>query len=140
MSANKTVANDASVVAFLDSVEDERKRADSHEMIELMRTITGDEPRLWGGSMVGFGSYHYRYDSGREGDFFVTGFSPRKSAFSVYIMPGFDGYAEQLKRLGPHRTGKSCLYLKNLEAVDREVLAEIIADSVRVMRERYPTG
>jgi len=138
MAANKTIANDTSVNAFIDTVEDERKRADSHELIELMRTITGHEPKLWGSSLVGFDSYHYRYASGREGDFFITGFSPRKAALAIYIMPGFDDYAEQLQRLGPHKTGKSCLYVKNLDAIDRDVLGEIIRDSVSAMRERYP--
>jgi len=140
MAANKTIANDTSVNAFIDTVEDERKRADSHELIELMRTITGHEPKLWGSSLVGFDSYHYRYASGREGDFFITGFSPRKAALAIYIMPGFDDYAEQLQRLGPHKTGKSCLYVKNLDAIDRDVLGEIIRDSVSAMRERYPGG
>jgi hypothetical protein len=92
---------------------------------------------MWGSSLVGFGRYHYRYASGREGDFFVTGFSPRKTALTVYVMPGFDDYAEQLDKLGPYKTGKSCLYLKNLDTVDRDVLESIIADSVEVMRTRY---
>jgi hypothetical protein len=140
MAANKTVATEASIDAFIDAVEDERKRADSHELVDLMRTITGHEPKLWGSSLVGFDSYHYRYASGREGDFFITGFSPRKTALAIYIMPGFDNYAEQLQRLGPHKTGKSCLYVKNLDAIDRGVLEEIISDSVRAMREKYPAG
>ena len=140
MAANKTIANVTSVNAFIDTVEDERKRADSHELIELMRTITGHEPKLWGNGLVGFDSYHYRYASGREGDFFITGFSPRKTALTVYIMPGFDRYEDRLQRLGPHKTGKSCLYLKNLDAIDRDVLEEIIRDSVGAMREKYPGG
>ena len=140
MAANKTIANDTSVNAFIDTVEDERKRADSHELIELMRTITGHEPKLWGNGLVGFDSYHYRYASGREGDFFITGFSPRKTALTVYIMPGFDRYEDRLQRLGPHKTGKSCLYLKNLDAIDRDVLEEIIRDSVSAMREKYAGG
>ena len=138
MAANKTTASDASVEDFIDAVEDGRKRADCQELIGLMRTITGHDPKLWGNSLVGFDTYHYRYASGREGDFFVTGFSPRKTALTVYIMPGLDRYAEPLERLGPHKTGKSCLYLKNLDAIDRDVLEEIIRDSVRVMREKYP--
>ena len=89
---------------------------------------------------MGFGRYHYQYDSGREGDFFITGFSPRKTALTVYIMPGFDRYEERLQRLGPHKTGKSCLYLKNLDAIDRDVLEEIIRDSVSAMRKKYPGG
>ena len=137
MAGNKTVETDASVERFIDAVGDEQKRRDSLELIELMRTITGAEPRMWGSGLVGFGQYHYRYASGREGDFFITGFSPRKTALTVYVMPGFDDFGDQLDRLGPHKTGKSCLYLKNLDVVDRGVLEEIIRDSVTVMRERY---
>jgi hypothetical protein len=95
------------------------------------------DPRPWGSSLVGFGSYHYRYESGREGDFFLTGFSPRKSAFTVCIMPGFERYQARMKKLGPHTTGKSCLYLKNLDAIDRDVLEEIVRDSVEYMRKNY---
>ena len=137
MSSNKTVATKASVENFINSVESEQKKADSREMIEMMRRITGSEPKMWGSSLVGFGQYHYKYASGREGDFFITGFSPRKTALTVYIMPGFDRYEKQLEKLGPCKTGKSCLYLKNLDVVDREVLKEIISDSVQVMREKY---
>jgi hypothetical protein len=137
MGANKTVASKASIQDFVAGIDDEQKRRDSKAMISMMRRITGHEPRLWGSSLVGFGSYHYRYDSGREGDFFLTGFSPRKSAFTVYIMPGFDAYSDLLKKLGPHKTGKSCLYLKNLDAIDRSVLEEIIRDSVLRMRRKY---
>jgi hypothetical protein len=137
MSSNKTIETSASVENFINAVESEQKREDSREMIEIMKRITGSEPKMWGSSLIGFGSYHYKYDSGREGDFFITGFSPRKTALTVYIMPGFDRYEEQLEKLGPFKTGKSCLYLKNLDAIDRQVLEEIIRDSVAVMRERY---
>ena len=139
MARNKTVATNTPVEKFIESIEQEQKRADSRQMIALMRKLTGKEPRLWGSSLVGFGSYHYRYESGREGDFFLTGFSPRKSAFTVYIMPGFERYKALMKKLGPHRTGKSCLYLKNLDAIDRDVLEEIIRDSIAYMREKYPS-
>ena len=137
MSSNKTIETGASVENFINAVDSEQKRKDSWEMIEVMQRITGSEPKMWGSSLIGFGSYHYKYASGREGDFFITGFSPRKSAFTVYIMPGFERYEEQLEKLGPFKTGKSCLYLKNLDAIDRQVLEEIIRDSVAVMRERY---
>lgn len=137
MTGNKTVETDASVENFINSVDQEQKRKDSWELLALMSEITGSEAKMWGSSMVGFGQYHYRYESGREGDFFITGFSPRKTALAVYIMPGFDSYQEQLAKLGPYKTGKSCLYLKNLDGVDRAVLEEIIRGSVAVMRERY---
>ena len=139
MADNKTVATNSSVEDFIDSIDRAQQQADSRDMIVLMRKLTGHEPRLWGNSMVGFGSYHYRYESGREGDFFLTGFSPRKSAFTFYIMPGLERYEARLNKLGPHKTGKSCLYLKNLDAIDRDVLEEIIRDSVEYMREKYPS-
>ena len=137
MSSNKTIETSASVENFINAVDSEQKRKDSWEMIEMMTRVTGSEPKMWGSSLIGFGSYHYKYASGREGDFFITGFSPRKTALTVYIMPGFDRYEEQLEKLGPFKTGKSCLYLKNLDVVDRGVLEEIIEDSVRLMREKY---
>lgn len=137
MATNKNVETDASVTDFIQSVENEQRRKDSWEMLEIMERITGQKPKLWGSSLVGFGNYHYRYESGREGDFFLTGFSPRKTAFTVYVMPGFERYADQLERLGPYKTGRSCLYLKKLDAVDRSVLEEIIEDSVDFMKEKY---
>jgi len=138
VSSNKTKDTDDSVENFINSVENEQKRKDSWEMIALMTKITGAEPKMWGKSLIGFGQYHYKYASGREGDFFITGFSPRKTALTVYIMPGFDDYEDQMTRLGLHKTGKSCLYLKNLDVVDSDVLEEIIQDSVAVMRDLYP--
>ena len=137
MSTNKTVETRASVEHFIGSVGNETRRRDSREMLRVMEEITGHPPRMWGNSMVGFGSYHYRYESGREGDFFLTGFSPRKAAIAVYIMPGFDRYGDLLERLGPHKTGKSCLYLKSLDSIDRTVLGELIRDSVEQMRETH---
>ena len=93
-------------------------------MAKLMREITGKAPKMWGPSIVGYGDYHYRYASGREGDWLLTGFSPRKQSMTLYIMSGFDGYEDLLGRLGKHRTGKSCLYLKSLDSIDRDVLRE----------------
>jgi hypothetical protein len=137
MAKNKTVETQASVDAFIEAVDNESRRSDSRELVVLMQTITGHEAKMWGPSMVGFGAYHYRYASGREGDYFITGFSPRKTALSVYVMPGLERYEKQLARLGPHKTGKSCLYLKSLDTIDRDVLKEIVSDSVRVMHEQY---
>jgi hypothetical protein len=94
---------------------------------------------MWGPSMVGYGTYHYKYDSGREGDFMVTGFSPRKQALTVYIMPGFSGFAALLDKLGKYKTGKSCLYIKRLSDVDEKVLERLISESVRQMRKQYKT-
>lgn len=137
MAKNKTVETGASVEAFLDAVDNETRRNDSRELLDLMRTATGHQPRMWGPGMIGFGSYHYRYESGREGDFFITGFSPRKTALTIYLMPGLDRYGDELSRLGPHKTGKSCLYLKSLDSIDRDVLRDMIEDSIGFMREKY---
>ena len=134
MASNKTQPTDASVEAFLDTVEDPGRRADCAALVRLMREVTGHEPRMWGASMVGFGSYHYRYESGREGDFFLAGFSPRKRDLSVYVMAGLERFPELLARLGKHRTGKSCLYLKRLGDVDPDVLRTLIRESVAHVR------
>ncbi len=130
MSELKTKLNDASVQDFLNSVEDEKKRKDSFKILQLMQEITGDEPKMWGNSIVGFGSYHYKYASGKEGDWFLTGFSPRKQSLTLYIMSGFEKYDELLATLGKHSTGKSCLYVKKTEDVDMQVLRELIELSV----------
>ena len=137
MAENKTRQTDSPVEEFINSVDPQKKQKDCWDMIALMKKITGSEPKMWGSSLVGFGQYHYRYASGRDGDFFITGFSPRKTAFTVYIMPGFSEYADLMERLGPCKTGKSCLYLKNLDVVDRDVLEQLITKSVADMRSRY---
>ena len=137
MSEARTQPTDASVEAFIAAVEDERKRADARAVAEMMTEITGAPARMWGPSIVGFGTYHYRYASGREGDFFETGFSPRKRALTLYVMAGFSAYEALLARLGKHGTGKSCLYLKRLEDVDRDVLRELLARSVAFIRDKY---
>lgn len=136
---NKTVATDQSVQQFIDSVENEIKRNDSLKLLDMMADITDQPPVMWGTSLVGFGTYHYKYASGREGDFFLTGFSPRKQALTIYIMPGFSEYDEILGNLGEYKTGKSCLYVKKLEDVDHELLRELITKSVAYMRDNYET-
>jgi len=139
MAENKTKKTNDPVEDFINAVDNEQKQKDSWDMIALMKDVTGHEPRMWGSSLIGFGTYHYKYESGREGDFFLTGFSPRKTAFTVYIMPGFDPYPELMEKLGPYKTGKSCLYLKNLDVVDRKVLEKLIRRSVSDMRKKYPS-
>ncbi|ASO07264.1 DUF1801 domain-containing protein [Arenibacter algicola] len=129
MTENKTRPNNNSVIAFLNSVEGEEKRKDSHALLQLFKSITLEPGVMWGESIVGFGSYHYKYDSGREGDMCITGFSPRKSNFSIYIMSGFSNYQDLLELLGPHKTGKACLYVKRLSDIDMDVLSEIIRSS-----------
>lgn len=129
MTENKTRPNNNFVIAFLNSVEGEEKRKDSHALLQLFKSITLEPAVMWGESIVGFGSYHYKYDSGREGDMCITGFSPRKSNFSIYIMSGFSNYQDLLEQLGPHKTGKACLYVKRLSDIDMDVLSEIIRSS-----------
>lgn len=130
MTELKTKRNKGDVEAFLNSLPDERKRQDSFTIMELMTQITGDEPAMWGDSIVGFGSYHYKYESGREGDWFVTGFAPRKQNLTLYIMSGFDEYDKLLGKLGKHSIGKSCLYIKKIEDVDVDVLKELVQKTV----------
>ncbi len=137
MAELKTKLNDDDPLAFLESVEDEKKRQDAYEILEMLKKISGKEPRMWGGSIIGFGNYHYKYDSGREGDWFLAGFSPRKQNFSLYIMSGFDRYNELLKKLGKYQTGKACLYIKKLEDVDRKVLYELMEVSYQRMNAKY---
>ncbi len=137
MAELKTKPTQASVKAFVDAVEDERKRKDCREVIKLMTSITGKRPKMWGSSIIGFGSYHYRYQSGREGDWPITGLSPRKQNLTIYVMLGFSRYESLMKKLGKHTTGKSCLYIKSLDDIDRKVLTTLIERSVADMRKSY---
>jgi Domain of unknown function (DU1801) len=132
----KTRVNDASVTKFLDAVIDERKRNDCLELLKMMKQITKEEPRMWGSSMVGFGSYHYKGKSGREGEWMLTGFSPRKQNLTLYLMGGFDEHAALLKKLGKFTTSVGCLYIKALEDVDRKVLKELVKASVKRMKQK----
>lgn len=138
MAENKTRETDADVEAFLASVENETRKRDSLVLLDMFSAIAQEPPRMWGASLVGFGQYHYQYDSGREGDFFRLGFSPRKQALTVYIMPGFGEYEALLDRLGKHRTGKSCLYINKLADVELEVLRELAEASFEHMAKKYP--
>ena len=130
MSKPKTQKNDASVEKFLNKVDDEKKRDDSFAVLSLIRDITGLEPAMWGDSIVGFGSYRYKYASGREGEWPLVGFSPRKQNLTLYIMSGFDQYETLLADLGKFKTGKSCLYINKLEDVELETLESLIKQSV----------
>ena len=103
----------------------------------IMSRVSGEPAVIWGTSMIGYGSYHYRYDSGREGDMFLTGVAPRAQALSIYVMDGFDAHAANIARLGKHKTGRSCLYVRRLDHIDLTVLETIITDSVATMRSRY---
>jgi hypothetical protein len=133
MAELKTKRNKGDVEAFLNSVPDEKKRQDSFAILELMKEVTGAEPEMWGASIIGFGSYHYKGASGREGDWMLVGFSPRAQNLTLYIMSGFDEYHGLLKKLGKHSTGKSCLYIKRMEDVDKAVLKQLVKKSVEHM-------
>ena len=137
MTELKTQATGARVDEFLHSIPDGARREDCLRVREIMEDLTGAEPRLWGTNIVGFGTYHYRYESGREGDWFLTGFSPRKANLTLYIMAGFERYDGLLARLGKYKTGKSCLYVKRLADIDEGVLRELISASVKHMRQAY---
>ena len=135
----KTRPTDQDVELFLDSIVDAQQRQDSRTIVEIMRAITGKAPRMWGDGIVGFGSYHYRYASGREGDWPLTGFSPRKQNLTLYLSYGFDQHSELLERLGKYKVGKACLYLKRLDDVDLTALRELIRKSVeQVTRANVP--
>jgi hypothetical protein len=134
MAELKTKPTDQSVEGFLNKVPDEKKRQDSFAILDLMKQVTGEEPVMWGDSIVGFGRYHYRYASGREANWFITDFSPRKQNLTLYLMSGFDEYDELLENLGVHSTDKSCLYIKKLEDVDQDVLKELVGKSVAHMK------
>lgn len=134
----KTTQTDADPAAFVAAIADPRRRADCTILLDLMSRITGEPARMWGPSMVGFGRYHYRYESGREGESFRTGFAPRKADLTIYIMPGYGDFGPILERLGKHRLGKSCLYLKALSDVDLAVLEELIRAGLKRMDALYP--
>lgn len=138
MSANKTQPTAESVEAFLAVVEPQRKREEAQTLDALFREVTGWAPQMWGPTMVGYGRYHYVYDSGREGDSLATGFSPRKAKHSIYILPGYADYGAILQRLGKHSTGKSCLYINKLADIDLDVLAELIRTGLADLQRRWP--
>lgn len=129
MPQNKTVPTAASVADFLAAVPNTRRREDGETLLEMMRDITGIEPQMWGPSIIGFGSYHYKYESGREGDMPIIGFSPRSRSLSLYIMDGFEDHDDLLSRLGKHRKGASCLYINKLADVDTAILRELVTHS-----------
>jgi len=136
MAELKTVKNDQPVDLFLQKVEDPNKRQDSYTILEMMENITGEKAKMWGDALVGFGDIHYKYASGRQGDWMLTAFSPRKQNLTLYIMSGFDQHAELLSRLGKYKTGKGCLYINRLSDVDQNVLRELIQESVALLKEK----
>lgn len=137
MAELKTKQTDASVADYLDGIEPAGRREDTRAVVEMMQRVTGWQPKMWGDSMVGFGAYEYTTGSGHSGRWFITGVAPRKTALTVYIMPGFEKFPELMERLGQYKTGKSCLYLKKLDDVDQDALAALIGDSVDLMQDWY---
>ena len=137
---NKTQPTTVSPDDYVAGIEHPVRREDAAVLLDLMRRITGWEARMWGPSIVGFGQYHYTYESGREGDFMRTGFSARKANLVVYILPGYSDFSDILARLGKHKLGKSCLYINKLADVDLAVLEELIRAALADMAEKYPEG
>ena len=138
-SQNKTIPNDHSPEDFIASVDHKTRREDAETLLSWFSKVTGLKPKMWGPSIIGYGRYHYKYDSGREGDFMMTGFSPRKTAMTLYIMPGYqlESMQDKLNRLGKHKTGKACLYINKIEDIDLAVLQEIVEEGLTYMREKY---
>jgi hypothetical protein len=138
MAENKTQATSADVTAFIEGVADETQRADAHAIAAMMARLSGEPPKMWGPSIIGFGSYYYKYDSGREGDTLRIGFSPRKGQTVLYLPGTIPRQANLLARLGKHKEGKGCLYIKRLADVDAAVLEEMVVASIRYIAETYP--
>ena len=134
----KTKATPVGVDEFIGTVADERQRADAHIIAAMMKRLSGHPPKMWGPSIIGFGQYHYKYASGHEGDMARIGFSPRKGNTVLYLVDGFDGYAELMAKLWKHKTGKSCLYIKRLSDIDEAVLEQLCARSLEWMAQKYP--
>ncbi|NQZ76188.1 MAG: DUF1801 domain-containing protein [Ekhidna sp.] len=126
-----------SVTNFINAIASEEKRQDAIQLLDLMSRVTGQEPKLWGNSMIGFGSYHYKYESGREGEWFLAGFSLRKANLSIYVVSGFDTMGDLLEKLGKHKRSVGCLYIKKLHDIDMQVLEEITVRSVEIVKKRY---
>ena len=140
MAENKTKPEKTSVLDFINSVEDEQKRKDSFALLKLFKSITKEEPVMWGPSIIGFGEYHYKYASGREGDFLITGFSPRKVALTLYLMGCMENeFTHLMEKLGKYKTGTGCLYIKKLADIDLAILEQLIADSYAFIKVKYPS-
>ena len=135
MAENKTKKTDQPVENFLNSISDEQKRQDSYKVLEIMKEITGESPKMWGESIIGFGDYHYKYATGREGDWMIIGFSPRKQNLTLYLTYGFEENTDLISRLGKHKLGKACLYIKRIDDVDVNILKQLIERSYKSMKK-----
>ncbi|MCI9844523.1 DUF1801 domain-containing protein [Flavobacterium pectinovorum] len=140
MAKNKTTQTEYSVADFINTVEDEQKRNDAFDLIQLMQNQTGFEPKMWGPSIIGFGNYHYKYESGHEGDAPLVGFSPRKDAISLYLSSSFENKEELLVKFGKHKAGKGCIYIKKLADINNEILKQMISESVKELQKLYPSN
>ena len=136
---NKTKPTNVTPAKFIETVDHPQRKADAKVLLKWFGEVTGMKPKMWGPSIIGYGRYHYKYESGREGDHLLTGFSPRKTALTIYVMPGYRDMSEKLARLGKHKIGRSCLYINKLADVDMTVLEEIVLDGVAYMRANYET-
>lgn len=137
MSGNKTIPNSQDVNEFIQALNDSGQRLDAETLIGLMTEITGEPPVMWGNGLIGFGKYHYKYASGREGDWFLAGFSPRKQNISIYIVAGFESFEKTLKDLGKHSIGKGCLYVKTLGDIQLTLLESMLTESIEIVKQRY---
>ncbi len=137
MAKNKTTPTSSSVTDFINAVDDEQKRKDSFDLVELMRSISGNEPKMWGPSIIGFGSYHYKYASGHEGDAPLIGFSPRKAAISLYVFTGLDQHKHLLNSLGKFKMGKACIYVKRLSDIDQGQLKALMKETIAYLQSKY---
>ncbi len=137
MAELKTKPNDGDVLEFIDSVENEQRRDDCRALLKILSDVTGEAPKMWGKSIVGFGSYHYIYPTGNEGDWLLAGFSPRKQALTIYVMSGFELHEELMQNLGKYKTGVSCLYVKKLSDIDESKLRDLISSSIEIVKKRY---
>lgn len=136
----KTKQNDNSVIEFIEQVESPKKREDAYKLLDIFTTTTGYQAKMWGSSIIGFGAYHYKYDSGHEGEAPLVGFSPRKARVSLYLSGGQERREDLLQELGKHKTGKACVYINKTADIDVEVLQKLIQESIRFLHERYPNS
>ena len=140
MSENKTQATDQSVIKFVTAVKPDQKRQDAFALLEMMERLSGYNAKMWGDSIIGFGEYHYKYESGREGDFMRIGFSPRKANLALYLITGFEHHKDLLSELGKHKTTRSCLYINHLKDIKLPVLEQLITEELACMAKKYPDG
>ena len=137
MAELKTKPNDASVLGFLATIQDEKKRDDCHEIMNMMEEVSGEQPKMWGKSIIGYGTYHYKYASGREGDWMRIAFAPRKQNLTLYLLSGVESHPELLEKIGKYKNGKSCFYINKLDDVDRDILKKLMKASLDHLKKEY---